>query len=121
MRTLFLIFLMAILPFQFSWSAASSYCQHENTVKAALHFGHHSHIHQIDPADQDSSSKHNKKNHLDCSFCHVSHVVADLPLFPAASFQSRIEVNALNAVDSPLAYTSHISNGLDRPDWRLAS
>jgi cytochrome c5 len=121
MRTLFFIFLMTLLPLQFSWSAASEYCQHEDTAKAAQHFGHHVHVHHADAQDKNPSSKHNKMVHHDCSFCHVSHVVAAVPLFDSSSFQSRINDSALNPFDPPLAYKSYISKGIDRPDWRFAA
>jgi hypothetical protein len=110
---------MTFLPLQFSWSAASAYCQHEETSTAAHHFGHHLHVHQIDAKDKNSSSKNNKAFHLDCSFCHVSHFAVDIPRYSSA--QPKTEAMLLNLYDSPLFYTSYISKGLDRPDWRFAS
>ncbi|MFN0184110.1 MAG: hypothetical protein ACKVQR_09870 [Aquabacterium sp.] len=40
-RRLLAIFLLAILPFQFSWAAVASYCEHE--IQGDGHFGHHDH------------------------------------------------------------------------------
>ncbi|MES2208483.1 MAG: cation efflux protein, CzcI family [Pseudomonadota bacterium] len=119
MRKLFFIFLMAILPFHFSWSAASEYCQHEEATVAAQHFGHHFHVHQADDGDKDHPYKKNKGVHLDCSFCHVSHALIDLSSFSAPPLMKAIKQLGLD--DSPLHYTSYISQSLDRPDWRFAS
>jgi hypothetical protein len=43
-RRIFVIFLLALLPLQFSWAAVASYCAHETQANAA-HFGHHDHAH----------------------------------------------------------------------------
>ena len=45
MRQIPAIFLLALLPLQFSWAAVASYCAHE-TQADATHFGHHEHAHQ---------------------------------------------------------------------------
>ncbi|MDZ7590846.1 MAG: hypothetical protein U5L05_09170 [Rubrivivax sp.] len=44
-RRFLAIFLLALLPIQFSWAAVASYCAHELQADAA-HFGHHEHEHQ---------------------------------------------------------------------------
>jgi hypothetical protein len=38
------IFLLAMLPLQFSWAAVASYCAHERQASTG-HFGHHDHKH----------------------------------------------------------------------------
>ena len=44
MRRYIAIFLLAMLPLQFSWAAVASYCGHE-TQASTGHFGHHDHEH----------------------------------------------------------------------------
>lgn len=85
MRRICVIVLLALLPFQFSWSAVASYCDHETQVGAG-HFGHHVHQHHadtgldIDPAstsdevdDTSVVAKTDKSlgaTDLDCGHCH---------------------------------------------------
>jgi hypothetical protein len=63
-----MIFLLLIVPFQFSWAAAGNYCQHESG-SAAMHFGHHVHQHQ-DGAEKSQSNVKSTKAHPDCGACH---------------------------------------------------
>lgn len=44
MRRFLAIFLLAMLPLQFSWAAVASYCAHESQASTG-HFGHHDHEH----------------------------------------------------------------------------
>ncbi len=83
MRRFLAIFLLALLPLQFSWAAVASYCAHETQANAA-HFGHHEHAHEHQPdagpgldlaADPmpDTDSQGNKAPgaiDLDCGQCH---------------------------------------------------
>ena len=55
MRRVILSLLILLLPLQFSWAVAASYCQHEDQVESRVqpsagggvsHFGHHEHEHQ---------------------------------------------------------------------------
>ena len=46
MRRFVLLFLMLILPLQWSWAAVASVCRHE-TGSAAQHLGHHVHEHAV--------------------------------------------------------------------------
>ena len=45
MRRWLLILLLMSLPFQFSWAAMATYCEHESGARAQ-HVGHHEHQHQ---------------------------------------------------------------------------
>lgn len=45
LRQCLLLFLLIVLPLQFTWAVASSYCRHE-PPRAQQHFGHHEHQHQ---------------------------------------------------------------------------
>ena len=57
MRRLVLLFLMLVLPLQWSWAAVASVCQHE-TGSAAQHLGHHAHEHTavLDDTRADSTA-----------------------------------------------------------------
>jgi hypothetical protein len=73
MRRWLAIFLLALLPLQFSWAAVAAYCGHE-TGQHAQHLGHHEHQHTgqatVDtdsaPADQNASAGFD----FDCGHCH---------------------------------------------------
>jgi hypothetical protein len=80
-RRIFAIFLLALLPFHFSWAAVTAYCAHETRADAA-HVGHHQHQHQADVgsgidtvadpmADTDpQGDKAPGATDLDCGHCH---------------------------------------------------
>lgn len=53
MRRFIAIFLLMLLPLQFSWAAVGVYCGHESGAWAQ-HLGHHEHAHQHAPAEQDT-------------------------------------------------------------------
>jgi hypothetical protein len=64
MRRFILIFLMVLLPFQWSWAAAASVCAHE---KGDSHFGHHEHKHG---ASDEQAAEPAPSYHPDCQVCH---------------------------------------------------
>jgi len=68
MKRLFAILLMLIVPLQFSFAAASVYCEDEVTVNAE-HFGHHDHEQAQKPAKSDGSQK--PAGHPECGICHL--------------------------------------------------
>lgn len=114
MRRLVLIFMMCLLPFQWSWAAVGEYCQHESNAKAAQHFGHHVHVHKTD-------GKHDPGKKLfdgDCSFCH-----AGTPVTLAAG-EPHVPVVAMRQTlvsPRPQVLTSAHARAPDRPQWpRLA-
>ena len=77
MRRRIAILLLLLLPFQFCWSAAAAYCQHEGGVSAA-HLGHHFHVHKTaSKAGKDASALSGLDS--DCPSC-VLH--ADGPSLP---------------------------------------
>ena len=45
MRRCLSILLLVFMPFQFSWAAVGTYCEHESGTRAQ-HFGHHEHKHR---------------------------------------------------------------------------
>lgn len=111
-----LIFLLAMLPFQFTWSAAASYCQHEES-KAVQHFGHHVHKHAVS-ADKAGDQDHPQlKVDDDCGYCHLScqPSVLSLPILFAPA-----EGIALTEAP-PRLYSSPVPDGPRKPQWRLAA
>lgn len=76
MRRYLLIFMMCLLPLQWSWAAAARVCEHE---QGAAHFGHHEHQHvgaaqALDgeaTADlQEPVADNASPSHPDCHTCH---------------------------------------------------
>lgn len=78
-RRLVLVFMMCLLPLQWSWAAAASVCQHESSGKA--HFGHHEHQHAHTGEHADGSSHDGPAaEHPDCQVCHGIGVACLAPL-----------------------------------------
>lgn len=77
MRRKIIMFLMFLLPLQFSWEAVSAYCEHEQEV-AADHVGHHAHKHQSNDVSKSDTSDQSKPGGFDsdCGVCHASCLVA---------------------------------------------
>ncbi|WP_432381546.1 cation efflux protein, CzcI family [Duganella sp. P38] len=110
MRRILVIFLLIIVPFQFSWAAAGDYCQHESG-RSAIHFGHHVHQHQ-DGAEKSQSSVKSAKSHPDCGACHG----AGSALFSQQSDVWGFTPGEILAPAAAVHYTSHIPEGPLRPD-----
>ena len=116
MRAFLITLLLAILPLQFAWSAASGYCRHETEVGAA-HFGHHEH--------QASSSANEKSKDIklktmadsdDCIGCHVSAAY----VAPEAPFIFVSQAGAWPPAFRLPTYRSPVPIGLERPARSLA-
>ena len=122
MKRYVLIFLLMLLPFQFSWAAVASYCQHESNP-AAQHVGHHASADskqekQDQLADQSDDSKLNTGSDADCSFCHFS---CSKPMNSHTAWTPPVqEKNSFTLSLAPL-YLSHIGESPDEPDWMLAA
>lgn len=114
-KKLLLIFLLVLLPLQFSWAAAAAYCQHEEEP-ATLHFGHHSHQHDA-KADLPDEVDTPTKVHADCGYCHLACQVSFLMEQPDIAMPNGSTYTALYS----RMYSSHIPNGLHRPDWRFVA
>jgi hypothetical protein len=72
MRRLLLVFLMVLLPLQWTWATAARVCAHEQ-VAASAHVGHHEHQHEKAErvADQpDAGQPGALSDHPDCGVCH---------------------------------------------------
>jgi len=133
MRRWFVILLAVLLSVQFGWAAAATYCTHEASDAALSHFGHHAGTHadtpskSVDPAEAQKMQKaqsgqksvagdQTRLADLDHGHCHLAQAAvghdADL----------RVEINNERGAHhggEPLR-TSHIPDGLDRPDWLRA-
>lgn len=72
MRRLILVFMMCLLPLQWSWAAAASLCSHE--AGQEWHFGHHEHQHHASPTLQcggeEPGAAEQPGAHPDCQVCH---------------------------------------------------
>ncbi|GAA6118618.1 hypothetical protein [Acidovorax sp. FG27] len=76
MHRFVLVFLLLVLPVQWTWAAAASICRHE-AAATSQHFGHHDHRHDVGGADAaapeemaDSGDRLPEANHADCASCH---------------------------------------------------
>lgn len=115
MKRLVLIFLLAVLPFQFSWAAAAAYCQHDGE-KTVQHFGHHTHQHDAQ-TDTPNETEPGVKFHSDCGYCHL---FGQAP-FVMTALTVAVETGGTQAEALFPRYSSHIPDGLQRPDWRLVA
>ena len=72
MRRLIAVFMLALLPFQFSWSAVAAYCMHESSTSQSQHLGHHEHKHEAKGGNgqAEKSSQGADAFDVDCSVCH---------------------------------------------------
>ncbi|KJA09009.1 hypothetical protein RP29_18815 [Acidovorax temperans] len=72
MYRLIAVFMLALLPFQFSWSAVAAYCAHESSTAQAQHVGHHEHEHDVksEVGQVDKTDRGADMSDIDCSVCH---------------------------------------------------
>jgi hypothetical protein len=116
MRRWFLALLTLFVTAQFGWAAAANYCAHERGAQAAQHIGHHAHNHVPGDAHGDEVKSPLPAAELDHGHCHLIHaaIAADGPLgFDLAA-------SSLSYPDRELRSSSHIPEGLDRPQWQRA-
>lgn len=115
-KKLLLILLLAAVPFQFAWSAAAAYCQHEQGA-AVQHFGHHAHQRQQQGADE--SAGHAGKLpqlHQDCGYCHAVNPAS----MPAMASMPSLPPGSVHAEPPVVSFTSHIPEGPREPDRFVA-
>lgn len=117
MRRLLVVLMLVILPLQFSWAAAATYCRYETSGAAVRHFGHHEHKHASSSAQVAKGTKAKLLNgsDCDCSFCHLSAVIVSGPLLRVTSSLSGA---ALLYIEP--GYLSNIPSGPERPDRGIA-
>ena len=115
MSRLLAIFLALVLPMQFAWAAAATYCPHEPPSVKAAHFGHHEHEHKSDvqPAVDGKVALDD-----DCGICHAVGTPAVVP----SSAHGVGVVHVTEVRDTPSqSYISAQPRPPDRPQWfRLA-
>ncbi|WP_156174002.1 cation efflux protein, CzcI family [Cupriavidus basilensis] len=115
MRRFALIFVLLILPFQFSWAAAARYCQHEKAA-AVWHLGHHEHRHQQPEGKADVEKK--SVVDTDCGVCHLASLQFVHGQAQGMPTAKRVEVTNCQ---HGFAFTSLNAREPDRPQWqRLA-
>jgi hypothetical protein len=118
MRRLLIILMMIVLPFQLSWAAAATYCQHESSP-VVTHYGHHVHKHLATSGDAKSDSSPSKLlSDDDCTVCHLGGVgIVSMPsfAFPATSATSETARGIV-----PLL-TSTRPDRPERPKWTRAA
>lgn len=116
LTTAFLVMLSFLLPLQVAWGAAAAYCEHETTVEATKHFGHHQHEHKADSHDAAAKKSSAKKIGLDndCASCHMSSsaIVADL-----SGRVAPLSVSDGLAPNKANAHKSALARAPDRPQW----
>jgi hypothetical protein len=117
MKKLFLILTLAILPFQVTWAAVATYCQHEQIVQSS-HFGHHEHEHEHEQHAQTGKEQKDSSNkfHSDCLNCHGLVAALVMPVTEAFSVKP--------ASQSYASCESHLksvpSSRPEKPQWVLA-
>lgn len=120
MKKFLLLLLLTILPIQYAWSMAATYCQHEESkVSKVSHFGHHGHQHQAQAGDQSDHDEQGQqsKTHGDCEVCH--HAV-QASVLDDSSVITPAAAGALFAPSSP-HYLSYIAEGPPRPNWQFVA
>jgi hypothetical protein len=120
-RRLIVILMLSLLPFQFVWGAAASYCQHEQGAGVS-HFGHHVHKHQGKALKAAGESTPDNKNTAagddpDCATCHLSCVS---PMMHTAVWFSSELGEPMLATPSG-EQPPYIPNAIERPNWTLAA
>jgi hypothetical protein len=113
MRRALILFLLCLLPFQFAWAMAASYCAHERNP-AVQHFGHHDDgCHTT--SDSSDGGKQDGKS-LD-HHCHLPGFLG-VPYASAAAAHERAHRMPLDGEGS---YPSLPLHPPERPQWlRLA-
>jgi hypothetical protein len=113
MRRLLSILLLLILPLQFCYAVAASYCVHE-AGQSASHFGHHVHVHKGgDQASGATKSKTKLFADNDCVSCHLAK--AELLGEPVKT-PTFMRESASPSGDA-LLYSSVDPNRIERPNW----
>ena len=108
MKRLFAILLMLILPLQFSYAAASVYCE-EDVIVTTEHYGHHEHGGAHQPVKSDADE--NSAGHVECGVCHLGCA----KLLNAALTLGALESDLPTDVPLLLSVAQHQSSPLQRP------
>jgi hypothetical protein len=116
MRRWVFVLLLMVVPFQWVWGAAASYCAHEASQATKKHFGHHEHQHEAGdeaPAlDADDPADPSGTHHADCESCHLGcHAVVQAAAPAIATLPRDVAADR-----GPPRYRSHVPDGPRRPD-----
>ncbi len=125
MRKKLIFMLLIAFTFQFCWTAASAFCQHE-ADKTAQHFGHHPHQHQSTETDKNADNDHDgskkptsaKKvtSHPDCATCsHGGSLATELQVSPL-DILNRQYVDSLTQLQPATPFQAEP----ERPKWMTA-
>lgn len=141
MRRWLSILLLVLLPFQFTWSVAASYCGHESAA-SARHVGHHGHKHVTAAGDGAgdaslSSAKSAKSTQTsagepaaeppakspsklaldtDCGTCHLSAAKS----VPGVVTALPVLVAQVLAPLTAPRFSTRAPDHPERPNWRIA-
>jgi hypothetical protein len=109
------LFLAFALLFQTNWAVAATYCGHETSSTAAMHFGHHGHVHRSADGKMHVASQLAVDD--DCCDCHAEHA-AIIPM----AFDGIVAMTSASAsFPRPSMHGSALARAPDRPQWlRLA-
>ena len=122
MRRTFLICLMVLLPFQFSWSAVAATCMHER-LEGSSHWGHHEAEHSKEASAEpttDSASLDVESRSGIANFDH--HHLPGVYPFPSLFLSSFHVGNASRALPKLSAdFSTATISGLERPPKLLAA
>ena len=122
MRRCLSILLLTFMPFQFSWAAVGTYCEHESGTRAQ-HFGHHEHKHEHKHQQAAGESGEASKGKfagaiagaLDVADCHFHcQCTVDLPAAPVLPMGIGSQAPTDWAVASAIA---PVLPRPERPNW----
>ncbi|ALV09178.1 cation efflux protein, CzcI family [Roseateles depolymerans] len=114
MRRWLSILLLVLLPFQFTWSVAASYCGHES-APSTHHIGHHTHQHDDGSAEK-SKSPSKLAPDTDCGTCHLSAAKT----VPADAAELHAPATQVLGTGAALRFSSRAPDHPERPNWRIA-
>ena len=113
MKKYLAIFLLMLLPSQFSWAAFAGYCEHETAV-SAKHQGQHSHDHaSVDHQETGQHAEPSSCMDHDCAACHLgcaAALVNDLNTLTAA-------VSDDHPLHLQVIASQHLRERPERPKW----
>ncbi|MFX1682942.1 hypothetical protein PV762_27325 [Mitsuaria sp. CC2] len=123
MRRWLSIFLLVLMPFQFTWGAAAAYCEHESSSEAS-HFGHHVHSHadagQLAQGKKPLSGDKTKQGKVgldnDCGTCHLS---AAKPVSGSSMALADLSAHVMRGL-SEQVFSTRAPDHPERPNWRIA-
>lgn len=117
MRRWLAIFMLVLLPLQFSWAAVAEHCGHE-TDQQTQHLGHHDNQHASHAGvdqDRDAETQDGQAagDFDGCGHCHGN--CCSMPA-PAHSLCSRVITSLSTATTAGIVRTL-ASNPPERPQW----